>query len=329
LTKRLSVSLSIPFVSSSWALRDPAYPLPAERQEIVQHGRGIGDVSVTSRLWILNPDTHRNWNVAGGLGMKFPTGNERYQDRFIDRVDRTEALRYVDQSVQPGDGGWGVMVEGHAFWRVKKLFLFGSGSYLVNPRDINETPSIITVLGLPTNAGQFAGLDVNSVPDQYLARLGGSMPVWRGITTSLAWRMEGLKRYDLLGDSHGWRRPGTAMFIEPGISYTQGPHTISFNVPVGYYFNRHANPYTGIAGDATFPRAIFLTGYAFRLGKRLQPPATDQPPPAPAPRLPGATPDATSPDAPATTSASLSTPEIPFCVAPLTLPSTDLPGSTR
>ena len=49
----------------------------------------------------------------------------------------------MDQSVQPGDGGWGVMVEGQAFWRVKRSFLFASGSYLVNPKDTNDTPSII------------------------------------------------------------------------------------------------------------------------------------------------------------------------------------------
>ena len=148
LTPRITVSLGIPFVDSSWALRDPAYPFPQERREIVQHGRGIGDISVTGRTWVLDPDTHDAWNVAVGGGMKFPTGNARYQDRFIDRIDRTEALRYVDQSVQPGDGGWGIMLEGHAFWRVKRAFLFGSGSYLVNPQDTNDTPSIITILGL-------------------------------------------------------------------------------------------------------------------------------------------------------------------------------------
>ena len=195
-----------------------------------------------------------------------PTGNSRYQDSFIGRVERVERLRYVDQSAQPGDGGWGLMLEAHAFWRVRRVFLFGSGSYLANPRDTNNTPSIIQVLELPTNTGQFAGLDVNSVPDQDIARLGGTVPVWRGFATTLAWRLEGLKRYDLFGASHGWRRPGTSMFVEPGISYAAGPHTVSFNVPLAYYYNRHPNPYTGNPGDATFPRHIFLTSYSYRLG---------------------------------------------------------------
>jgi hypothetical protein len=287
-SKRVAVSVGVPFVDSSWALRDPLYPLPAERQEIKQHGRGLGDISVTSRFWILEPESHPDWNVAAGGGMKFPTGNERYQDRFIGRVDRVEALRFVDQSVQPGDGGWGVTLEGHGFWRVRKVFLFASGSYLINPEDTNDTPSIIAILGLPTNTGQFAGLDVNSVPDQYLARLGGSMPVWKGINASLAWRMEGLRRYDLIGDSHGWRRPGTEMFIEPGVSYAHGGHVVSFNVPVGYYFNRHANPYTGIEGDATFPRAVFLTSYGFRFGNRKPAPAPSTAQGNPAPPAPSA-----------------------------------------
>jgi hypothetical protein len=277
-TRRWSLSVGLPFVNSSWALRDPAYPFPAARREIPQQGRGMGDISVTSRMWIFDPQTHRDWNVAAGAGVKLPTGNSRYQDRFIGRVDRVEALRYVDQSVQPGDGGWGLMLDGQAFWRVRRGFLFASGSYLANPKDTNETPSIIVVLGLPTNTGQFAGLGVNSVPDQYVARLGGAVHVWKGFSAALAWRVEGVKRYDLFGASHGWRRPGTEMFIEPGVSYSQGSHTVSFNVPFGYYYNRRANPYTGIAGDATFPRQIFLTSYSLRLGRR----AASASPPTPA-----------------------------------------------
>ncbi len=284
LTTRVSVSLGVPFVNSSWALRDPAYPLPQERREIPQRGRGIGDISLTSRAWIFDPQTHRNWNVAAGGGIKFPTGNSRYQDRFLDRVTRVDDLNYVDQSVQPGDGGWGVMLETQAFWRVKQAFLFASGSYLANPKDTNDTPSILAVLGIPTDDGSpNAGLGVNSVPDQYLARIGGTVHVWKGFSASLAWRMEGLKRYDLFGGSHGWRRPGTAMFLEPGFSYTHGQHTFSFNVPLGYYYNRHANPYTNRPGDATFPRHVFLSSYSLRLGKGTSVPATDQPP---APQMP-------------------------------------------
>jgi hypothetical protein len=295
MTRRLSLSIGVPFVNSSWASRDPEYPFPQPRHEVPQHGRGIGDITLTSRTWLFYPPTHPNWNVSAGGGVKFPTGNARAQDNFKGRTDGVEALRYVDQSVQPGDGGWGVIFEGQAFWRVKRAFLFASGSYLANPRDQNDTPSIIAILGLPTDTGQFKGLGVNSVPDQYLTRIGGTVHVWKGISATLSWRMEGLKRYDLFGASHGWRRPGTEMFIEPGIAWALGPHMITFNVPIGYYYNRRANPYTGIPGDATFPRQIFLTSYSFRLGGRGVP-ATDQPlaPPSSQPPSPPSTPQGSS-----------------------------------
>lgn len=298
----------MPFVNSSWALRDPISPFPGPRIEIPQKGRGIGDISVSSRFWVFNPDTHLDWNVAAGGGLKLPTGNSQFQSKFIDRNTRVEALRYVDQSVQPGDGGWGLMMETHLFWRVKRAFLFGSGSYLANPRDTNNTPSILAVLGIPTTTGANAGLGVNSVPDQYMARVGGAMPIWKGFAGSLAWRVEGLKRYDLWGESHGWRRPGLEMFIEPGVSYSKGPHTFSFNVPLGYYYNRHPNPYTGNPGDATFPRHIFLSSYSFRLGGAVSP-ASDQPPsigaPNPAPgqdQQQSNSPEGQTPTAPASTS---------------------------
>jgi hypothetical protein len=268
ISRRMSVSIGVPFVNSSWASRDPAYPFPQARREVPQHGRGLGDIGVTTRAWIFDPQTHPDWNVSAGGGIKLPTGNSKYQDTFKGRVDGVEALRYVDQSVQPGDGGWGIMAEGQAFWRIKRAFLFASGSYLANPKDTNDTPSIIAILGLPTNTGQFAGLDTNSVADAYLTRIGGTVHVWKGFSASVAWRAEGLKRYDLFGASHGWRRPGTEMFIEPGVSYSYGPHTVSFNVPFGYYYNRRANPYTGIAGDATFPRQIFLSSYSLKLAMR-------------------------------------------------------------
>lgn len=271
LTSRLSVTVGVPFVSSSWANRDPRSPAPGPRVEIEQNGRGIGDVSVSGRYWLLDTATHRN--IAAGIGVKMPTGNARAQDTYPDRNGQNDQLRYVDQSVQPGDGGWGLMVETHGFWRVKRLLLFGSGSYLANPRNVNGTPSLVVARGGPPPApNQFDRL-VNSVPDQYLARVGGTIGLWKGFATSLAWRMEGLPRYDLIGQSNGFRRPGSAMFVEPGVSHSRGVHTFSFTVPLAYYYNRRPDPNTGLEGDATFPRHMFLTSYSYRLGKRATKPA--------------------------------------------------------
>jgi hypothetical protein len=297
ITRRVSVSIGVPFVYSAWAFRNPSSPLPGPRVEEPQWGRGLGDITVSGRTWLFHPGTHPDWNVAAGAGLKLPTGNASYQDEFLDvrgalggiqgnpvpGFEPRRELQYVDQSVQPGDGGWGLVFESQAFWRVKRVFLFASASYLANPQDTNGTPSILEILGIPTGPGTpNEGLGVNSIPDQYLARAGGTVGLGHGFSASLAWRMEGLKRYDLFGSSHGWRRPGTSMFVEPGISYSRGIHSFSFNVPLAYYYKRHANPYTGRPGDATFPRHVFLTSYSVRLGRRAAatPPASDQPPPS-------------------------------------------------
>jgi hypothetical protein len=109
---------------------------------------------------------------------------------------------------------------------------------------------------------------VNSVPDQYLVRAGAAYLLSRRIGVMGAYRLEGQRRYDLIGQSHGFRRPGVAMFIEPGVSFNTGPGAMWVALPVSFYVNRKPDPYTGIEGDATFPKVIFLVGYQFRLGGR-------------------------------------------------------------
>ena len=47
----------------------------------------------------------------------------------------------IDQSIQPGDGGWGAQLELQGFTRVGPAFVFGSANYLLNPKDINDAPS--------------------------------------------------------------------------------------------------------------------------------------------------------------------------------------------
>ena len=136
---------------------------------------------------------------------------------------------------------------------------------------MDGTPSIISGLGV--SGPQFAGLLENSVPDQYLVRAGAAFPLrGSGVSASLAFRVEGLPRYDLFGDSHGWRRPGYETFVEPGARVTAGRSAWSLHVPIGLVRNRRPNPYTGTAGDATFPDYIVLLGYSYRFPARATPP---------------------------------------------------------
>lgn len=265
-SRRFSVAIGVPYVSASWSIPTPPRPVPGPRAQ--QDARGIGDISGVGRYWLFDPVSHATGNVALGLGLKAPTGNHAVQDVIPDLTGSNPQARYVDQSIQPGDGGWGMILEAQAFRRVRRTLVFASGTYLANPRNTNGTPSLIVTLGRAGDPVNFDKL-VNSVPDQYVAKVGGSVAVWRGLAASAAWRVEGLRRYDLLGDSNGFRRPGVAMFVEPSLTYARKGHSWSVNVPIGYYFNRKPDPNTGIEGDATFPRYIALGSYTFRFGGKL------------------------------------------------------------
>lgn len=258
---RLGFSLGIPLLKASWAVPTPIRPVPGPRAK--QEASGLGDVSLTGRYWAFAPESRHN--VSLGLGVKAPTGKYDVTQEYpnIDGTNRAE--KAVDQSVQLGDGGWGILFDVQAFRQFSKGTLFASGTYLANPRDTNGTPSILVGLGLGNNP-DFAreGILVNSVPDQFLVRIGGVVPFGKGFGASLAYRVEGLPRYDLIGDSHGWRRPGYEMFAEPGLSYSRDQTTWSLNVPIGFYRNRRPNPYSGRAGDATFPDYILLMGVSRR-----------------------------------------------------------------
>jgi len=265
-TPRLSISTGIPFVAASWGIPSPTSPVPGPRAN--ERAHGIGDISVSARMWVLPTERFTTGNVSVGLGVKTPTGNAGYKDTYPDRNGNNPQPRFVDQSAQPGDGGWGAMLELSGFKRVPYAQLFGSANYLVNPRDQNSTTSG-AINRLPDGAtptGDPARW-YNSVPDQYMVRLGAAAPIGKtGFAGSLAWRAEGMPRYDLIGASHGFRRPGVELFVEPGFTYAKGRQIYSFQMPIGYYRNRFPDPYTGNSGDATFPKYIFLASYGYRFG---------------------------------------------------------------
>jgi hypothetical protein len=272
--------MSIPFIDASWALPSPMAPTPGPR--VPQSGQGFGDLTVTGRYWLLDPATHGRGNIAVGAGLKAPTGRDD-QTGFYPTLSGAWGQKAIDQSVQPGDGGWGVVMDAQSYLRIRHGLVFGTVSYLANPKNTNGTPSIIAGLGLSGPA--YGTRLVNSVADQYLVRVGGAMriPRTRHFSASLAFRAEGLRRYDLWGRSDGFRRPGYELYLEPGLSYSYKSQGFAFNVPVGLYRMRERDPYTGARGDATFPDYVFLGNYSIRFGGPKHHQATPVRPTAPAP----------------------------------------------
>jgi hypothetical protein len=283
-TERFSLFGSIPVVNATWSIPEPAQPPLGPRRE--QNASGIGDVSALARFWLMDPAKHPRGNVSAAIGVKAPTGKYGVEDEYPDLSGTNKTLKAVDQSIQPGDGGWGAIFDFQAYKRLKPVTFYGSGSYLANPRDTNGTPSIIVGLGFGANPA-FADLLENSVPDQYVARAGAAFPVKKDFfTMSIGFRIEGVPRYDLLGDSHGWRRPGYETYVEPGFLFNHGRSTWSIYVPRGLVRNRRPNPYTGTPGDATFPDYVVVVGFSYRFSGATPSPSRTAPEPS-EPKLPG------------------------------------------
>ncbi len=260
-TRRFSAAVSVPIVAASWSIPSPTAPTPGPRA--TQHGEGFGDITAIGRFWLF--DTSRSTrNLSIGAGFKAPTGNADDTDTFVDITGANSASKAVDQSVQPGDGGWGTQLEVQGFSQVWRLFAFGSANYLINPRNVNGTPSILVGIGRPSTTLPLR--NENSVPDQYVLRGGAGVPIWKGLGASFGVRVEGVPRYDLIGRSDGFRRPGREVFLEPSVTYVHGKSTIQFDLPHGVYRYRAPDPYTGASGDATFPDWVMLGTYSYRFG---------------------------------------------------------------
>ena len=274
LDRNWNLTLGVPVViyaSSSRAL--PA--TNADSPRFVHSTKGLGDITLTARRWLLETEGPGKGNVSLGVGLKLPTGNANAKDLFPNGRGQDIRLRPVDQSIQLGDGGWGVVFDLQAFRQVDKFTFFMQGSYLSNPRASNGTLSPPALLN-PNGPGAVApDLRYNTVADQYLGRVGFTHPVpgVSGLNVLLAGRIEGVPQKDLWGETTGFRRPGYGIAIEPGIIYTLpgGRTTASVSVPVTTQVNRQ--PVDGVPGDATFADYSILATVTHRFGGHGQRPA--------------------------------------------------------
>ena len=197
------------------------------------HSGGLGDVRLTTDYWLLDPHQHMAGNIALGLGFKAPTGDDKASD--ISYRATGPVYRPVDQSIQPGDGGWGLILQLQAYQKIyQNLYGYVQGSYLIAPKEHNDTQTVMADLMPPGPA------TYNSISDQYFGRGGFSYVVWPagGLTLSLGARIEGVPVYDAIGDSLGFRQPGYTVSIEPGISWSGKRNSFSILAPVAVYRNR-------------------------------------------------------------------------------------------
>jgi len=222
---------------------------------------GLGDIRFSVYKWLLNPAVSKRANIQVGLGIKFPTGDYKYQDYFY-RNDTTTVLAQVDQAIQLGDGGTGITTELSAFYSLtNKINLFVNGFYLINPREQN---GVSNLKGRnPTQLEIANNTTVMSVPDQYNFRAGGTFQLQRFFLTA-AVRYEKVPVNDLVGGNKGFRRAATIISAEPGLTY-QMKSTLAFAY-VGIPFERDIEQNAqNNKTPAGFAKYIFYFGAQFKL----------------------------------------------------------------
>jgi hypothetical protein len=138
--QQFNLTLGVPFVaygSSSRAL--PATVAGSPR--FVHTATGLGDITVGGRYWLMDCELNPDRNIGVGLSLKIPTADSQVTDLFPNGAGQDIRSRVVDQSIQPGDGGWGFLASVEAFKAMGDFTMFGSAAYLFNPRGQNETLS--------------------------------------------------------------------------------------------------------------------------------------------------------------------------------------------
>lgn len=260
---RWSVTIDVPYLNGQ---RSSLY----EHDLVNRHSmsvQGLGDLRVIADRWMFDPHTSMNGNIAIGFGLKLPTGKDDATDTVYRATGPVE--RPLDPSMQPGDGGWGIIVQVQAFRRLTdRLFFTGSASYMFTPEEQSGTE--FTIADVPAFAAFIRPENrYNTIADQYTARAGLSyllVPA-RGINTYLGMRIEGLPAADLIGGDMGWRRPGYTISWEPGISWTSGRNSVALNVPIALYRNRVRSEVEKVlgrpGGDSAFADYSILLNYSY------------------------------------------------------------------
>jgi len=267
INNRWSVAVDVPIISNT-------------RSSLYEHGGkerhttasfGLGDIRFTGYYWLLDPAKTRKGNVQIGLGIKLPTGDYKYTDRFYTATPGTTIVGPVDQSIQLGDGGTGFTTEVNAYYNLgRTVNLYANFYYLINPREQNGTSTARG--GTPSATALANGSDVMSVPDQLMLR-GGANFVFSRVTLSAGLRNECLPVHDLIGGSLGFRRPGYIISGEPGITYAFKKLNVYAFVPIAITRNRTqsmadkittANTGKYTQGDAAFADYAINVGLSFR-----------------------------------------------------------------
>lgn len=229
---------------------------------------GVGDVSFMGQGWIWDPTKNPSHNIQIGLGVQMPTGRDNIQDKFVEIPGTPAVNATADYSIQPGIGVWAIPVSVESFQVLSKATqIYFNGSYLVTPSETNGVANS-SPPGFPPPAAQNAFV---SAADEYLLQAGVAYMVAKvhGLSVTGGLRKEGVPAHDLIGGSEGFRRPGYAVSLEPGVIYSMhgGHDLITANIDRAVYRNRIASVpdlQLGTHGDAAFADWLWLASFQHR-----------------------------------------------------------------
>src|SRR5260370_24072412 len=164
----------------------------------------------------------------------------------------------VDYSIQPGQGGWGIVGQTQAFKAVKKSVLYFDASYIATPQNTNHT----------FRGGTNPLTRYNSISDEYLVEAGAAYPVAqvRGLGLTFGPRYEGVPVRDIFGKSDGFRRPGFAVSLGPGFEYSGRNSIWTFGFGKAVYRTRERSVpdiASGGHGDAAFADYVWLAEHPY------------------------------------------------------------------
>jgi hypothetical protein len=220
-SNRVSLSLTVPFLSGSGGFYDPK----GSGRFVEFRAGGIGDVSFQAEYWLTDPLKPSRVSGSVEIGIKAPTGSDSVTAQFPNGT--TEP---IDEAFQLGNGGWEILLRAQGTAQiVGPLFAYGSGYYGLSVTEHTDVPQV-GASGVP---GALRG-----VPDTYSGRLGAAylLPVLNGLVLSAGGRVNGVTVRDLVGGGDlYWRRPGYEIYVEPGLTWTLGRNMASVSVPVRVY----------------------------------------------------------------------------------------------
>ena len=190
-------------------------------------GTQLGDVRVVGNYWLYNPLAERKGNIAVGLGVKLPTGNEELEGTFYN-FDGRPTIRDYDIALQAGDGGFGIITSINWFhWFGEQFSWSAEAHYIITPQNTNNSVPQWFEPSAPYRS---------SIPDQFNLQTGFTYAIGQfGISAGL--RLDGMPLNDLIGKSDGFRRPGEILYFDNALMWSNITNTIRFSFPYALHRN--------------------------------------------------------------------------------------------